>query len=377
MITSIDKLFVKVPVGSGATFVKSYAKSDKYTDKICFVQEFGEIWLNGTAYGISQADDVAKLKEEIQSLATTVDASIAQEVKDRDDAIAAAGEKLKNEILGDDIQPAFDTLKEIANWIEKHGSDASTFFNEVNNIADEKIPALKKNITSLCDRAKALEETVDSSLTPAIDDNKATLVDASTRIGANEAAIAVIDASIAAMETTDSSIADRVSTLENAIDSSLTPAIDKHTSDILAINGNINTLDTSVNANEVAIATIDSSVNALETAVEINTTNIANLTARVKKEEETARNAEKTNADSIEALTERVSAVENLSVWLDFSFDSDAPVITDETILGSSAAKIAEAATTDVSTKDVVVLNSSALDYFTSSSAKTFKNITI
>lgn len=377
MITSIDKLFVKVPVGSGATFVKSYAKSDKYTDKICFVQEFGEIWLNGTAYGISQADDVAKLKEEIQSLATTVDASIAQEVKDRDDAIAAASEKLKNEILGDDIQPAFDTLKEIADWIEKHGSDASTFFNEVNNIVDEEIPALKNNITSLRVRAKALEETVDSSLTPAIDDNKATLVDASTRIGANEAAIAVIDASIAAMETTDSSIADRVSTLENTIDSSLTPAIDKHTSDILAIKGNINTLDTSVNANEVAIATIDSSVNALETAVDTNTTNIANLTARVEKEEETARNAEKTNADSIEALTKRVSAVENLSVWLDFSFDSDAPVITDETILGSSAAKITEAATTDVSTKDVVVLNSNALDYFTSSSAKTFKNITI
>lgn len=377
MITSIDKLFVKVPVGSGATFVKSYAKSDKYTDKICFVQEFGEIWLNGTAYGISQADDVAKLKEEIQSLATTVDASIAQEVKDRDDAIAAASEKLKNEILGDDIQPAFDTLKEIADWIEKHGSDASTFFNEVNNIVDEKIPALKNNIKSLRVSAKALEETVDSSLTPAIDDNKATLVDASTRIGANEAAIAVIDASIAAMETTDSSIADRVSTLENTIDSSLTPAIDKHTSDILAIKGNINTLDTSVNANEVAIATIDSSVNALETDVDTNTTNIANLTARVEKEEKTARNAEKTNADSIEALTKRVSAVENLSVWLDFSFDSDAPVITGETILGSSAAEIAKAATTDVSTKDVVVLNSSALDYFTSSSAKTFKNITI
>lgn len=377
MITSIDKLFVKVPVGSGSTFVKSYAKSDKYTDKICFVQEFGEIWLNGTAYGISQADDVAKLKEEIQALATAVDASIAQEVQDRNDAIAKASEELKNDILGGDVQPAFDTLKEIAEWIEKHGSDASTFFTEVNKIVDEEIPALKNNITELSTRADALETTVDSSLTPAIDANKTTLADASTRIGVNEAAIAVIDASIAAMEVTDSSIADRVSTLENTIDSSITPAIDKHTSDILAIKGNINTLDTSVNANEVAIATIDSSVNALETAVDTNTTNIANLTARIEKEEDTARKAEKANADSIEALTKRVTDVENLSVWLDFSFDSDAPAITDETILGTSADKIAEAATTDVSTKDVVVLNSSSLDYFTSSSAKTFKNITI
>lgn len=377
MITSIDKLFVKVPVGSGATFVKSYAKSDKYADKICFVQEFGEIWLNGTAYGISQADDVAKLEKELQALATAVDASIAQEVTDRDKAIADANEKLKNEILGPDIQPAFDTLKEIADWIEKHGSDASTFFNEVNDIVDNKIPALNNNITALRTRAKALETTVDSSLTPAIDTNKATLADASARIGVNEAAIAVIDASIAAMVDTDSSVADRVSALETVVDSSITPAIDKHTSDILAIKGNINTLDASVNANEAAIVTIDSSVNALETAVDTNTTNIANLTARVEKEEETARKAEKANADSIEALTKRVADVENLSVWLDFSFDGDAPEITDETILGSSADEIAAAATGDVATKDVVVLNSDSLDYFTSSSAKTFKNITI
>ena len=103
MLTTINELFVFVPAGMGQTFIKRYATDEAYKKKIAFVEETGEIYTNGKCFGTNYKSAIDELSGKVQ------------EVKEKNDEFA--------NILKDFNA---DTIKEINDWIQQHGTDFST-----------------------------------------------------------------------------------------------------------------------------------------------------------------------------------------------------------------------------------------------------------
>lgn len=103
MLTTINELFVFVPVGMGQIFIKRYATDEAYKKKIAFVEETGEIYTNGKCFGTNYKSAIDELSGNVQ------------EVKEKNDELA--------NILKDFNT---DTIKEINDWIQQHGTDFST-----------------------------------------------------------------------------------------------------------------------------------------------------------------------------------------------------------------------------------------------------------
>lgn len=103
MLTTINELFVFVPVGMGQIFIKRYATDEAYKKKIAFVEETGEIYTNGKCFGTNYKSAIDELSGNVQ------------EVKEKNDELA--------NILKDFNT---DTIKEINDWIKQHGTDFST-----------------------------------------------------------------------------------------------------------------------------------------------------------------------------------------------------------------------------------------------------------
>ena len=103
MLTTINELFVFVPAGMGQTFIKRYATDEAYKKKITFVEETGEIYTNGKCFGTNYKSAIDELSGKVQ------------EVKGKNDELA--------NILKDFNA---DTIKEINDWIQQHGTDFLT-----------------------------------------------------------------------------------------------------------------------------------------------------------------------------------------------------------------------------------------------------------
>ena len=103
MLTTINELFVFVPAGMGQTFIKRYATDEAYKEKIAFVEETGEIYTNGKCFGTNYKSAIDELSGKVQ------------EVKEKNDELT--------NILKDFNA---DTIKEINDWIQQHGTDFST-----------------------------------------------------------------------------------------------------------------------------------------------------------------------------------------------------------------------------------------------------------
>lgn len=108
MLTTINELFVFVPAGMGQTFIKRYATDEAYKHKISFVEETGEIYTNGKCFGTNYKSAIDELSGKVQ------------EVKEKNDELA--------NILKDFNA---DTIKEINDWIQQHGTDFSTLLASV------------------------------------------------------------------------------------------------------------------------------------------------------------------------------------------------------------------------------------------------------
>ena len=103
MLTTINELFVFVPTGMGQTFIKRYATDEAYKKKIAFVEETGEIYTNGKCFGTNYKSAIDELSGKVQK------------VKEKNDELA--------NILKDFNA---DTIKEINDWIQQHGTDFLT-----------------------------------------------------------------------------------------------------------------------------------------------------------------------------------------------------------------------------------------------------------
>ena len=108
MLTTINELFVFVPAGMGQTFIKRYATDEAYKEKIAFVEETGEIYTNGKCFGTNYKSAIDELSGKVQ------------EVKEKNDELANTLNTLNA-----------NTIKEINDWIQQHGTDFSTLSTSV------------------------------------------------------------------------------------------------------------------------------------------------------------------------------------------------------------------------------------------------------
>ena len=108
MLTTINELFVFVPAGMGQTFIKRYATDEAYKKKIAFVEETGEIYTNGKCFGTNYKSAIDELSRKVQ------------EVQEKNDELA----NILNNLNA-------NTIKEINDWIQQHGTDFSTLSTSV------------------------------------------------------------------------------------------------------------------------------------------------------------------------------------------------------------------------------------------------------
>lgn len=108
MLTTINELFVFVPAGMGQTFIKRYATDEAYKKKIAFVEETGEIYTNGKCFGTNYKSAIDELSGNVQK------------VQEKNDELA----NILNNLNA-------NTIKEINDWIQQHGTDFSTLSTSV------------------------------------------------------------------------------------------------------------------------------------------------------------------------------------------------------------------------------------------------------
>ena len=125
MLTTINELFVFVPAGMGQTFIKRYATDEAYKKKIAFVEETGEIYTNGKCFGTNYKSAIDELSRKVQ------------EVQDKNDELTNTLNALNA-----------NTIKEINDWIKKHGTDFSTLSTSVEQ-NKESIATLTNDINKL------------------------------------------------------------------------------------------------------------------------------------------------------------------------------------------------------------------------------------
>ena len=125
MLTTINELFVFVPAGMGQTFIKRYATDEAYKKKIAFVEETGEIYTNGKCFGTNYKSAIDELSGKVQ------------EVQQKNDELTNTLNALNA-----------NTIKEINDWIKKHGTDFSALSENVEQ-NKESIATLTNDISKL------------------------------------------------------------------------------------------------------------------------------------------------------------------------------------------------------------------------------------
>ena len=155
MLTTINELFVFVPAGMGQTFIKRYATDEAYKKKIAFVEETGEIYTNGKCFGTNYKSAIDELSGKVQ------------EVKGKNDELA----NILNNLNA-------NTIKEINDWIQQHGTDFSTLSTSVeqNKVSiatlTNDISKLQKDLEDLNKISIWQEFVVDSDMPPVTEATK-------------------------------------------------------------------------------------------------------------------------------------------------------------------------------------------------------------
>ena len=155
MLTTINELFVFVPAGMGQTFIKRYATDEAYKKKIAFVEETGEIYTNGKCFGTNYKSAIDELSGKVQ------------EVQEKNDELTNTLNALNA-----------NTIKEINDWIKKHGADFSTLSTSVEqnkgNIATltSDISKLQKDLEDLNKISIWQEFVADSDMPPVTEATK-------------------------------------------------------------------------------------------------------------------------------------------------------------------------------------------------------------
>ena len=155
MLTTINELFVFVPAGMGQTFITRYATDEAYKKKIAFVEETGEIYTNGKCFGTNYKSAINELSGKVQ------------EVQEKNDELTNTLNALNA-----------NTIKEINDWIKKHGADFSTLSASVeqNKVSiatlTSDISKLQKDLEDLNKISIWQEFVADSDMPPVTEATK-------------------------------------------------------------------------------------------------------------------------------------------------------------------------------------------------------------
>ena len=155
MLTTINELFVFVPAGMGQTFIKRYATDEAYKKKIAFIEETGEIYTNGKCFGTNYKSAIDELSGKVQ------------EVQQKNDELTNTLNALNA-----------NTIKEINDWIKKHGTDFSALSENVEQNKESiatltnDISKLKKDLQDLNKISIWQEFVVDSDMPPVTEATK-------------------------------------------------------------------------------------------------------------------------------------------------------------------------------------------------------------
>ena len=155
MLTTINELFVFVPAGMGQTFIKRYATDEAYKKKIAFVEETGEIYTNGKCFGTNYKSAIDELSGKVQ------------EVQGKNDELTNTLNALNA-----------NTINEINDWIQQHGTDFSTLSTSVeqNKVSittlTSDISKLQKDLEDLNKISIWQEFVADSDMPPVTEATK-------------------------------------------------------------------------------------------------------------------------------------------------------------------------------------------------------------
>ena len=155
MLTTINELFVFVPTGMGQTFIKRYATDEAYKKKIAFVEETGEIYTNGKCFGTNYKSAIDELSGKVQK------------VQEKNDELA----NILNNLNA-------NTIKEINDWIQQHGTDFSILSTSVeqNKVSiatlTNDISKLQKDLEDLNKISIWQEFVADSDMPPVTEATK-------------------------------------------------------------------------------------------------------------------------------------------------------------------------------------------------------------
>lgn len=111
-------------------------------------------------------DDSTTVAAKIADMVTAINARA--KTTDMNTAISTAVSNLKNELMGEGVPEAYDTFKELADYIETHQEAADALTEAVGNKADKStVEAIQKTISalgSLAQKSTVSETDLDAAL---------------------------------------------------------------------------------------------------------------------------------------------------------------------------------------------------------------------
>jgi len=191
LIDQLNQLFIYVPAGYGQDYINECSQKEQYKKKIAFVYDTKQIYVQGEGFGVSSVDFdnlktlVQNNKDELDGKILDTSAYLSQRIdeieqhqssdtsslvnrievlegdENTEGSVAYAIKQLQDLILGADASAlieAFDTIKEIGEWIEETGvAELNQLFQDVSTntaaIEEEK------------QRAMAAEDALDTRIT--------------------------------------------------------------------------------------------------------------------------------------------------------------------------------------------------------------------
>lgn len=107
------------------------------------------------------------------------------------------------------------------------------------------------------------------------------------------------------------------------------------------------------------------------------TKDIESIKKNVKDEVDRATAEDQKISKYINKIDAKLTEIENVQIWKEFTVDQDAPVITEETKTVETPEEVTELVSNNPGETDIVILTDNAMSYFKSPNSVTFKNITL
>lgn len=191
MASNLNRFFVYVPSANVELYKNDIGKTNSYKSKIAFLSGTGEIMTRGEVFAINKDSDLTDLKTTIGANSSNLVEKLGFDADDIIDAIKfvySESERITDELSGrldiiegdadvdgsiknavsdtisrivNNAPEAFDTLKEIAEWIADDNVNAVNLITRVNNLESQVEENEEVTATALIDLQQQINELND------------------------------------------------------------------------------------------------------------------------------------------------------------------------------------------------------------------------